>query len=246
MNHDRRPRLMLTVISLRYSPWSMRAWLALKHAGAAFETKTVELPHMTSSADEPQVPLPLAERRKLGSVTGNFPVLHVDGVPIHEALAICEYAAEAFPEAGLWPEEPLARAQARAVSAEMASGFLMLRTELSSHLFGRVADFTPSREACEEIERVFEIWIDSLERSGGPFLFGRFGIADAMYYPVLGRFRTYGVKVPSRLTAYTEAIDAVPAVRALIDTARSAPRLALYDRYLARLGGDPDAALPAG
>ena len=82
------PQLNLIVISLRYSPWSMRAWLALQHAGAQFKTTTIALPHMTRRADEPEQPLSLAERRKLGSVTGSFPVLHVDGVPIHEALAI--------------------------------------------------------------------------------------------------------------------------------------------------------------
>lgn len=240
------PQLTLTVLSLRYSSWSMRAWLALTHAGAAFHTETVELPHMTRKADEPEITLSLAERRKLGSVSGTFPVLRVDGVPIHESLAICELVAETFPEAGLWPADPLLRARARAISSEMVSGFRAIRNELSSHLFARVPGFLPSREAREEIDRVFEIWKEALDKSGGPFLFGEFGIADAMYYPMLGRFRTYGVELPAAVVPYADALDAAPAVRALMETARTAPRLALYDRYVQLLGGDPDAALPAG
>ena len=237
------PQLTLTVLSLRYSSWSMRPWIVLTHAGAEFTTETVELPHMTRKADEPEETLSLAERRKLGSVHGLFPVLRVDGTPIHESLAICEYVAEAFPDAGLWPEDGLRRAQARAISCEMISGFRAIRGELSSHLFGRVSGFRPSLDAQGEIERVFGLLDESLARSGGPFLFGRFGIADAMYFPMLGRFRTYGVEMPRDIEAYARAVDDVPAVRALVETARTAPHLALYDRYLRLLGGDPDAAL---
>lgn len=239
------PTLLLTVLSLRYSSWSMRPWLVLTHAGAAFETETVELAHMTRRADEPEIMPTLEERRRLGSVSGEFPVLRVGGVPIHESLAICEHAAEAFPDAGLWPDDLLARARARAVCCEMVSGFRAIRGELSSHLFARVPGFDPSRDAREEIDRVFELWGDCLEQSGGPFLFGRFGIADAMYYPMLARFRTYGVEIPRRLAAYADSLERAPAVRALHETARAAPRLALYDRYVRLLGGEPEAALEA-
>ena len=217
----------------------------LTHAGAQFVTETVELPHMTRRADEPEETLALGARRKLGSVHGLFPVLRVGDTPIHESLAICEYVAEAFPHVGLWPDDVLRRAQARAICCEMVSGFRAIRGELSSHLFGRVASYTPSTDAREEIDRVFELMRECLERSGGPFLFGRFGIADAMYFPMLGRFRTYGVQMPVQVEAYAEVVDSVPAVRALVETARTAPRLALYDRYLKLLGGEPDAALHA-
>src|SRR5690606_27778323 len=225
-------QLTLTVLSLRYSSWSMRPWIVLTHAGAQFATETVELPHMTRKTDEPEETLTLAERRKLGSVHGLFPVLRVGATPIHESLAICEFVAETFPDAGLWPDDPLRRAQARAISCEMVSGFRAIRGELSAHLFGRVPSFKPSVDARAEIDRVFELLTECLERSGGPFLFGRFGIADAMYFPMLGRFRTYGVPMPAEVEEYAKAVDAVPAVRALIETARTAPRLALYDRYL--------------
>ncbi len=179
----------------------------------------------------------------MGSVRGLFPVLRVDGTPIHESLAICEYVADAFPGAHLWPAEPLHRAAARAICSEMVSGFSAMRNELSCHLFGRVPSFKPTPAARTDIERVFEIWGEKLEQSGGPFLFGRFSIADAMYFPVLTRFRTYGVELPRSLVAYGEALEAQPAVRALVAVASSAPRIPVYDDYLRRFGGDPDAGL---
>ena len=232
------PTLTLNVLSLRYSSWSMRPWLALTHAGAKFETVTVDLADMGT----PNAP-PLAQRRKLGSVRGLFPVLRVDGTPIHESLAICEYAAEAYPQAALWPADPVVRAEARAISCEMLSGFGDMRRELSCGLFGRVPDFLPGPAAQADIARVFEIWGEKLERSGGPFLFGRFSIADAMFYPVRTRFRTYGAAIPASLAAYVQALDSHPAVRTLVELARSAPRIAAYDAAMHKLGGDPDAAL---
>lgn len=233
------PKLKLTVLSLRYSSWSMRPWLVLYHTGAPFETETVALPHMARQSETTS----LAQRRAMGSVRGLFPVLRVDGKPIHESLAICEYVADAFPEAQLWPAEPLHRAAARAISSEMVSGFTAMRNELSCHLFGRVPSFTPTEAARADIERVFEIWNEKLEESGGPFLFGRFSIADAMYFPVLTRFRTYTVELPASLRPYADALNAHPSVRALIAVASAAPRIPVYDDYLRRFGGDPDAAL---
>jgi glutathione S-transferase len=232
-------KLILTVLSLRYSSWSMRPWLALYHTGVPFDTETVALPHMARQGETTS----LGERRKLGSVRGLFPVLRVDGTPIHESLAICEYVADAFPEAHLWPAEPLQRAAARSICSEMVSGFSSMRNELSCHLFGRVQAFQPSAAAVTDIERVFEIWNEKLAASGGPFLFGRFSIADAMYFPVLTRFRTYGVELPSTIAPYADALEAQPAVRALIAVASAAPHIPVYDDYLRSCGGDPDAAL---
>ena len=247
------PRLKLTVLSLRYSSWSMRPWLALTHAGASFSKETVELAHMQKQADFSKgsidlskiKPTPLADRRALGSVQGLFPVLRVDDVPIHESLAICEYVADAFPAAGLWPEDAVDRAQARAISCEMVSGFANMRGQLACHLFGRVSGFAPSAETRSDITRVFELWSDCLERSGGPFLFGRFGITDAMYFPVLTRLRTYGVSLAESVGDYAQALDNLPAVQKLLEVASSEPRTVIYDDYLRALGGDPDATLPA-
>jgi glutathione S-transferase len=234
-------KLVLTVLSLRYSSWSMRPWLALYHTGVPFETETVELPHMARQSEATS----LAQRRALGSVRGLFPVLRVDGTPIHESLAICEYVADAYPDAHLWPAERLQRAAARAICSEMVSGFSAMRNELSCHLFGRVPSFRPSEAARADIDRVFEIWREKLGASGGPFLFGRFSIADAMYFPVLTRFRTYGVEVPKALVDYATALESDAAVRALLAVAATAPRIPVYDDYLRRFGGDPDAGLHA-
>jgi len=242
--------LRLVVISLRYSSWSIRPWLVLTHAGAKFttETTTTELGRQSLATGDDASLAKLAdqevrERRKVGSVTGLFPVLHVAGQPIHESLAICEWVNDAFPEARLWPDEPVARAQARSISCEMATSFTNMRMHMSCHLFGRVPAFTPNPATQRDIERVHEIWRGALERSGGPFLFGRFSIADAMFFPVRTRFRSYGVPIPSDLAAYVSQLDALPAVRALHELARTAPAVPAYDAYLRSLGGDPDAGL---
>ena len=247
------PSLKLICLSLRYSSWSMRPWLVLTRAGAAFETVTVELDDVRRQGDPADESgnlvtiedSQLKERRALGSVHGLFPTLWIDSVPIHESLAICEYAAEAFPDAGLWPDGALARAQARAMSCEMATGFLAMRGELSCHLFGRVPGYSPSAAARKDISRIFEIWSECLDRSGGPFLFGEFGIADAMYFPVLTRFRTYGIAVPAPLLEYARSLEACPAVTELMKKSLTEPREPVYDDYMRDLGGDPDAALPA-
>ena len=229
----------------------MRPWLVLTHAGADFETVTVELDDVRRQGDPEDTSgnlvtiedSQLEERRALGSVHGLFPTLWVDNIPIHESLAICEYAAEAFPDALLWPDDAMARAQARALSCEMATGFLAMRGELSCHLFGRVPDHAPSDATQKDISRVFEIWSECLNRSGGPFLFGDFGIADAMYFPVLTRFRTYGIPLPKPVREYARSLDALPAVVKLVEKARTDPLEAVYDDYLRELGGDPEAAL---
>ena len=246
------PHLKFISLSLRYSSWSMRPWLVLTHAGADFETVTVELADVRRQGDPADESgnlvtigdSQLEERRALGSVHGLFPTLWIGGTPIHESLAICEYAAEAFPDARLWPQDAMARAQARAVSCEMATGFLAMRGELSCHLFGRVPGYSPSAAAQKDISRVFEIWSECLDRSGGPFLFGEFGIADAMYFPVLTRFRTYGIAVAEPVVEYSRSLETFPVVAKLMEKARLDPRELVYDDYLRELGGDPDAALP--
>lgn len=236
----------LCVISLRYSSWSIRALLSLWHAGieVVIETAEPDLTHqgMPEPIDDHDAHVrkaaaELTRRRALGSVNGNFPVLWVDDVPIHEALAICEWAAEQRPEAGLWPRDPLIRARARALSLEMASGFRNLRTYMSSHPFARIPGFCPDGPTRVEIARVHELWRDALDASGGPFLFGDFGIVDAMYFPVLGRFETYGVELPPGLQAYAGALHALPAVKRWRAEAEKARRIPVYDAYVERLGG---------
>jgi glutathione S-transferase len=236
--------LRLHVVSLRYSSWSMRAWLALRHAGADFVMETVELPEVQRQAagDDGKLAInvpDLASRRRKGSVTGLFPVLWVDGTPIHEALAICEWVAEAYPAAGLWPDAALERARARSVCSEMASGFHNIRGDLNCHIFARAPRRNLRPETQREVDRVIEIWDDLLQQHGGPFLTGRFGIVDCMYFPVLTRFRTYDVELPAALETYARRLESSPPVLACLEQARQASPIPVYDEYVRALGGDP-------
>ena len=242
--------LELVVLSLRYSSWSIRPWLALQHAGAEFQTRTVVLPHLGMQKQAGAVLVPdtqnesLSERRATGSVTGLYPVLYVGGSPVHEALAICEWAAEAFPGAGLWPDDMMERALARSLSCEMATGFGSLRQTMSCHVFARVPDFVPDENTTTDITRIFEIWSDCLQRSGGPFLFGRFSVVDCMYFPVVTRFETYGIELPVALEDYRSSLFELPAVRAWAELAKTAPPVPIYDEHIRSLGGGPTAAMP--
>lgn len=214
--------MKLVVASLNYSSWSVRAWLALEHAGADFSTHRIEL------FVDPQ----WKQKVLQFSGAGKVPVL-VDGpLSIHEALAICEYANERFPEANLWPEDLRLRARARAISQEMASGFLRIRDEMSMNFRGRAQGFVPSEAAQSEVARIFDIWEASLEASGGPFLFGDFGIADCMYLPVLSRVQTYGIPLPGHAARYAAALWEQPSVKRWATLAVGEPAIPEYDAKL--------------
>lgn len=228
----------LTVLSLAYSSWSMRAWLTLTQSGIDFSTRTVELPNMKRQGDGAvlaEVPSgSLEERQQLGSVSGLFPVLQVGETRIHESLAICEFAAENYAPS-LWPSDTMARAQARSISCEMLGGFMNLRGELSCNLFGRIRGYQPSSSTEQDLVRIFSIWRECLARWHGPFLFGEFSIADAMYFPVLSRLWTYDVAIPDDLQDYAHNLEQSPAVQALLATAAQAPAIPIYDDYLSSL-----------
>ena len=251
---SRTPKLELKVLSLRYSSWSARAWLGLKASGVDFKTTTIDLldgiKKQELSGDSTGAigvsGASLKTRKELGSVTGLFPVLYVDGEPVHETLAILEFVADAFPEAKLWPDDLMARAYARSISTEMAAGFHNVRDQLSTHFFARA----PARElraaTYSEVKRIQEIWRSCLAKYGGPFLFGRFSIADCMYYPVITRFRTYSVEIPEDLLPYCTAVEALPEVKEMLKLASVAPRIPPYDEFMRSIGGDPDALLKGG
>ena len=194
--------LTLVIGNKNYSSWSMRPWVALRGAGIAFNE--VFIPLYTGDADK---------QRLLGfSPAGKVPVL-VDGdVTVWDSLAIIEYAAERFPQARLWPEHPARRAHARSISAEMHSGFAALRNECGMNLHRPVRAIGLSAEARADIARIQQIWIDCRKRYGGPFLFGSFGAADAMFAPVVHRFRTYAIEVKPEVRDYMAAMMALPAV----------------------------------
>jgi glutathione S-transferase len=203
----------LVVGNKNYSSWSLRPWLAMRQAGIAF--------------DEVVIPLYRADSRAAllrHSPAGKVPALKDGSRTVWDSLAIMEYLAESFPAAGLWPNDAAARALARSISADMHAGFLALRTAMPMNL----REHLPGRErggAAADIERVTAIWRDCRRRfgDGGPFLFGAFSIADAMYAPVATRFRTYGVELDRTCQAYADAVLALPAFLEWQAAAREEP-----------------------
>ena len=140
--------------------------------------------------------------------------VEADGdITVWDSLSIIEYVAERFPESRLWPEDRASRAYARSISAEMHSGFAALRNECGMNLHRPVGAVPLSEEARGNVARVQEIWTECLARHGGPFLFGAFGGADAMYGPVVHRFRTYAIEVTPVVRRYMETMQALPAFR---------------------------------
>lgn len=214
--------MRLVVAPLNYSSWSVRAWLALDHAGADFKTHEIAL----------FVDPNWRDKVLQFSGAGKVPILIDGSLSIHESLAIAEYAAERFPEAKLWPDDPQLRARARAVSAEMSSCFPNIRNEMPMNYRGRAAQFTPSDEASREIERVLDIWNASLSTSPGPFLFGELSIADCMYVPVLSRFQTYGIAMQGQVAAWEERVWAQPSVANWTAVAEQSIPVPRYDRLL--------------
>jgi glutathione S-transferase len=139
--------------------------------------------------------------------SGRVPVLLDGDVTVWDSLAICEYLHEKFPDRGLWPKDRAARAEARSISAEMHSGFVNLRNDCSMRIVEE-RPYKPLRPETEaEVERIFEVWGHALEKSGGPYLFGKKPcIADAFYAPVVSRFRTYSIPVSGAIREYCETI----------------------------------------
>ncbi len=202
--------MKLIVGNKNYSSWSLRAWLAMKVAGIAF--------------DEERIPLygPDSKQKILAfSPAGKVPCLMDGGLAIWDSLAICEYLAEKHP--WLWPQDPAARAVARAVSAEMHSGFQNLRTHMSMNIRRHLPGKGRTPEVLAEIARIVAMWTDCRARfgQGGAFLFGRFSVADAMYAPVVVRFLVYEVELPGACRAYADSVLALPAMQEWIAAAKA-------------------------
>jgi len=190
--------LKLAIGNKNYSSWSMRPWLALKGAGIPFEE--INIPLYTGPED----------KQRILAITpgGKVPAL-VDGdITVWDSLSIIEYLAERFPDVGLWPRDRVARAHARSVCAEMHSGFMPLRNECGMNIHRPVGAKTLSDDARQNVARITEIWTDCRSRYGasGPFLFGAFGAADAMYAPVIHRFRTYAIEVSGAARDYMDTM----------------------------------------
>jgi glutathione S-transferase len=223
--------MLLIIGNKNYSSWSFRPWIAMKTAGIAFEERVISL-------NDPDF------KRTVSAVAGNgkVPALDDDGVHVWESLAILEYLADKFPRAGLWPADPRARAHARATAAEMHAGFLALRRECPMNFWRPVKARELSAEALANVARIDAIWAECRVRYGGPFLFGTFGAADAMYAPVVSRLHTYAVEVGARSRAYMDAVMGLPAWREWADAARVEPWVLPEDEpdwpTVLRVGGD--------
>jgi glutathione S-transferase len=174
----------LVIGTKRWSTWSLRPWLALKRTGAPFTETVIGLRQDDGRTEAAILP---------HSPSGMVPALKDGELIVWDSLAICEYLAEKFPEAKLWPQDPVLRAQARAASAEMHSGFQSLRGECPMALDVEPKVATLSEATQKNVRRIVAMWSELLRRSGGPFLAGEWSIADAFYTPVATRFRSYGV-----------------------------------------------------
>jgi glutathione S-transferase len=175
----------LVIGTKAWSTWSMRPWLVLKKTGAPFTETLIQLRQENNVS---------ADRILAHSPSGLVPFLKDGEVAIGDSLAICEYLAERFPRAALWPEDPAARAYARSAAAEMHSGFAALRRECPMDLAAAPAPLALSEEVAKDVRRIVALWTSLLARFRGPWLCGaEWGIADAFFTPVATRFRTYGV-----------------------------------------------------
>ncbi len=198
--------IVLVIGDKAWSSWTLRPWLAAKVAGIPFREAPVRL-RQPGTAGE------IARH----SPSGRIPVLKRDAFLVWDSLAICEYLAELAPAARLWPGDAHARAVARAISAEMHSGFPALRKEFAMDFHARIEGRVPTEQAKADITRVVQIWRETRRSSGagGPFLFGGFSIADAMYAPVATRCRTYGIDLAAfgddgTAAAYAQTLLAMP------------------------------------
>ena len=201
--------LTLTIGNKNLSSWSLRPWILMKQTGIAFKEENIRL-------DRPETRTILAEKSPSGLVPFLTHKTDSGDVGVWDSLAIAEYLNELFPEKQLWPDDTAARAHARAVSAEMHSGFTAMRTVWPMQFLRRDLKHLTSGGVQRDIDRIANIWRECRTRFGGAgeFLFGSFSIADAMYAPVVSRFTTYGpLDLNSEAAAYIDVISALGAMK---------------------------------
>jgi len=214
--------MKLVIANKNYSSWSMRPWIAMKAAGIPFEEVFVPFGSPLGN-DE------FKQRLAVYTPAGMVPVLIDGDTHIWETLAILEYLAETFPDRGLWPADAKARAQARALAAEMHAGFAALRRECPMNIRRPVRARELSAAAQLNVARIEAMWGEVRARHGGPFLFGKFCAADAMYAPVVTRLATYGIKVSRETLGYMETVMALPAFAEWRAGARAEPWIVAED-----------------
>lgn len=203
--------MQLVIGNKNYSSWSMRPWLLMRGFELPFEEVRVRFDSFDAGSRFKQTLLGYTP-------TGRVPVL-VDGdLRVWDSLAIAEYLAERFPQHAMWPRDAAARARARCVCAEMHGGFSALRSHFPVNIEARLPEvgarvLAHEPQVVADLQRIEAIWTDALSASGGPFLFGAFGIADAYFAPVATRLRTYGVAVSPEAEAWIDRLYATPALQ---------------------------------
>ena len=217
-------RFKLLIGNKNYSSWSLRPWLVLKVAGVPFEEELLPF-HLEG----------WKERVRATNPAGQVPALVVERggrrIVVWESLAICDYVARLRPEAGLWPRDPEALALALSASAEMHAGFSRLRRNMPMNVRKSLPGRGMGEGVQADIDRVTAIWRDARGRFGGdgPFLFGRFTVADAMYAPVAFRFATYGVELDPVSAAYRDQMLGLPAIREWAEAGAAEPWVEAHD-----------------
>jgi glutathione S-transferase len=206
--------MQLLIGNKNYSSWSMRPWVLMRHFGIAFEEVMVRFDAMSADSRFKQRVLQV-------SPAGRVPVLIDDDLVVWDTLAIAEYLAERHPQHALWPRDAKQRARARSLSAEMHSGFSALRGHCPQNLEASLPEvgarlLAEQPPVSADLQRIGQMWTEALAASGGPFLFGAFGIVDAFYAPAAGRIRTYGLPLPREAAVYVQRLFESPGVAAWV------------------------------
>lgn len=196
--------LKLLIANKNYSSWSLRPWLLLSHAQIPFEEECVSF-----------IAPDFKAQVKRHNPAAKVPVLIDGDITVWDSLAIAEYIAESFPEKQLWPEQRAARAHARSVCAEMHSSFTAMRSAMPMNCSQSFPNALFAIPVQDDVARIVQIWEDCRARytDEGPFLFGAFSVADAFFAPVVRRFATYGVQVPSASNRFMRIITDLPAMK---------------------------------
>ncbi len=210
--------MKLIFANRNYSSWSLRAWLVLKHFAIPFDE---ELALLSGEGWQENI------RKK--SPSGKVPVLIDGDLVVPETIAIIEYLNDKYPAKGIWPSNRVERALARAAAAEMHGGFSSLRNAAPMNLRASHPGKVDPDTVAGDLKRIERLWGDLLSRSGGPYLFGNFTAADAMYAPVATRIRTYSLPVSDLAGEYVEAIYALPAFQEWLAEALKEPWIVEQD-----------------
>jgi glutathione S-transferase len=208
--------LQLVIGNKNYSSWSMRPWVLMRQLDMAFEEIKLRFDFSEGS--------PFRQAVARYSPAGTVPVLVMDGLAVWDTLAIIEALHEAYPRHGVWPADPLRRARARSLCAEMHAGFNSLRSLCPMNVEASLPEvgqrlWDEYDTLRRDVARIEQMWADALQSSGGPMLFGAFGAVDAYYAPVCLRLQTYALPVSTTTRGYVERLLALPGVRGWIDDA---------------------------